>query len=170
MAKEIERKFLVKSDEWEQYVRQKIEIEQGYLAKDKLSKNVVRVRITTLPVCGTSNGYLTVKGKRVGITKPEYEFEIPIKEAKELLKMCKDPVIRKIRHLVRVGLDNRFFTFEIDKFTAGPNKGFVLAEIELQKESERFPKPEWLGEDVSHDDRYSNSYLASHKAPRRKKR
>ncbi|MCR5758335.1 MAG: CYTH domain-containing protein [Selenomonas sp.] len=147
MAKEIERKFLVREN-W-QPQNQGIRIEQGYLST--VPERTVRVRIKG------NKGYLTIKGKNQGISRAEFEYEIPMEDAKEMLQMAQKPILRKTRYLeVYDG-----FTWEIDVF-AGDNQGLVVAEIELTEEDNVFSKPSWLGQEVSGDVRYYNANLIKH--------
>jgi adenylate cyclase len=147
MAKEIERKFLVKGD-FKHQASKETRIVQGYLSS--IPERTVRVRIKG------DKGYITIKGigNTSGASRYEWEKEIPINEVEELLKICEPGVIDKTRFLVKQG-DH---TFEVDEFF-GENKGLVLAELELKSESESFPKPEWLGEEVTGDTKYYNSML-----------
>jgi adenylate cyclase len=146
MALEIERKFLVKNNDWQKAARSAVEMRQGYLAKDACT---VRVRIAG------ESGFLTLKTKGNGITRDEFEYGIPVSDAEQLLGLCKN-IITKTRSLVPLG-DH---TWEIDVFT-GENEGLIIAEIELKEENESFQKPEWLGEEVTQDKRYSNSNLST---------
>lgn len=147
MAQEIERKFLVAGD-FKQYARKSEHIVQGYL--NSTPERTVRVRIKD------DKGYMTVKGisSQSGISRFEWEKEIPVNEARELINICEPGVIDKVRHLVDVGEH----IFEVDEFY-GDNDGLVLAEIELSAEDEEFAKPDWLGEEVTGDIRYYNSML-----------
>jgi len=144
MALEIERKFLVCGD-FSADVRQSDNIVQGYLNMEK--GRTVRVRIRS------GKGYITVKGPTDGVSRFEWEKEIPLKEARDLIGLCTG-VIDKTRHLAPVG-DH---TFEIDEFH-GDNEGLIVAEIELSSPDEPFEKPTWLGQEVSFDRRYYNSQL-----------
>ena len=145
MAQEIERKFLVRGDAWR--TNHGTLIRQGYLHNE--IDGTVRVRAKG------QRAYLTVKGGLTGITRTEFEYEIPIYEANKMLdELCQKPLIEKIRHEVLVGR----FKWEIDEFL-GENAGLVVAEIELEKEDQEFPKPDWLGEEVSDDARYLNANL-----------
>ncbi len=146
---EIERKFLVKSEEFKERAFAKNEIAQGYLNSD--TERTVRVRIKG------NQGFLTIKGKgnESGMTRFEWEKEIPVSEAKMLLELCENGVIRKVRFEVKLG--NHIY--EIDEFF-GENEGLIIAEIELQSEDEAFEKPEWLGEEVTNNVKYYNSYLS----------
>lgn len=147
MAQEIERKFLVAGD-FKQYARKSEHIVQGYL--NSTPERTVRVRIKG------DKGYMTVKGisSQSGVSRFEWEKEIPVNEARELINICEPGVIDKVRHLVDVGEH----IFEVDEFY-GDNEGLVLAEIELSAEEEEFAKPDWLGEEVTGDIRYYNSML-----------
>ena len=145
MAKEIERKFLVKANAWR--TDNGTLIRQGYMHNEV--DGIVRVR--TKGECA----YLTIKGGTTGITRLEFEYEIPLEEANELLdKLCQKPLIEKIRHEVQVG----GLKWEVDEFL-GKNEGLVVAEIELENEEQGFPKPSWVGVEVSEDARYLNSNL-----------
>ena len=150
MATEIERKFLVKGD-FTKDIRESIHITQGYLSR--VPERTVRVRIYD------KEGFLTIKGKanNSGLSRYEFEKEINYKEALDLLKICEKGIIDKIRHLIIY----KGHTFEVDVFK-GKNEGLIIAEIELESESEIFEKPEWLGEEVTEDNRYSNSHLSKY--------
>ncbi|WP_445456127.1 CYTH domain-containing protein [Flavobacterium sp. HNIBRBA15423] len=146
---EIERKFLVKSTAFMKEAVKHNRIVQGYLSSHP--ERTVRVRIKG------NNGYLTVKGlsNETGMSRMEWEKEIPIEEAEQLLTLCEKEIIDKTRYEVIVGVH----VFEVDVF-AGENKGLVMAEIELSSEGEAFESPDWLGEEVTQDSRYYNSYLS----------
>ena len=144
MAKEIERKFLVKEN-WQPHT-DGIQIAQGYLST--VPERTVRVRIKG------DKGFLTIKGKNQGISRAEYEYEIPVKDAQELLVLAEQPVLTKTRYLEKYG----DFLWEIDVF-AGANEGLLVAEIELPSEDAVFVRPVWLGEEVSGDVRYYNANL-----------
>ena len=146
---EIERKFLVSSDAFKNDALRKNHIAQGYL--NSVPERTVRVRIKG------DTGYLTIKGKsnETGLSRFEWEKEIPLAEAKALLLLCEKGIIEKNRYEVPVGKH----LFEVDEFF-GENEGLLLAEVELQSESEFFEKPHWLGEEVTQDQRYYNSYLS----------
>ena len=148
---EIERKFLVISDAFKSDVLRQNHIAQGYLSS--VPERAVRVRIKG------EKGYLTIKGKtnESGLSRFEWEKEIPVTEAKELLQLCEKGVIEKIRYEIQVGRH----IFEVDEFY-GENKGLIMAEVELQSETETFETPIWLGEEVTNDNRYYNSYLSQH--------
>ena len=147
MAKEIERKFLVSTNNWRDDVSATHVFRQGYLSYD--SERTVRVRATEV------SGFLTIKGITTGLTRDEFEYEIPLADALALLQLCERPAIEKIRYLVPHGAH----TWEVDVFE-GVNAGLVVAEIELQSEDEAFEKPTWLGKEVSGQRKYSNSALS----------
>lgn len=146
---EIERKFLVISDDFKKEAFAKHEIAQGYLNSNP--ERTVRIRIKG------ESGFLTIKGKgnKTGMTRFEWETEIPLFEAKPLLALCEKGIIHKIRHEVKVGNH----TFEVDEFL-GENEGLVIAEIELKSENENFKKPIWLGKEVTNDNQYYNAALS----------
>ncbi|MGG7036152.1 MAG: CYTH domain-containing protein [Flavobacterium sp.] len=146
---EIERKFLVLSDDFiKQAVSQK-RIVQAYLNSNP--ERTVRIRIKD------KRGYLTIKGmgNETGTTRLEWEMEIPLAEAEKLLQICENGIIDKIRYEVPIGKH----VFEIDVFSE-ENEGLVIAEIELQDENEPFEKPDWLGKEVTNDNRFYNAYLS----------
>lgn len=147
MAYEIERKFLVTGD-FKPFVSQAHSITQGYLSS--VPERSVRVRIKG------NSAFLTIKGKanKSGATRFEWEKEIDKAEAEELLKLCEPGIIKKTRYLVKSGKH----TFEVDEFF-GENQGLIMAEIELSSENEEFEKPQWLGLEVTGDNRYYNSSL-----------
>ncbi len=146
MGKEIERKFLVRPGAWTPRDGG-IRFKQGYLNTQK--ERVVRVRIEG------AKAKLTIKGVTTGVTRSEFEYEIPVDDAAILLdNLCEKPLIDKHRHTEVHGGK----TWEID-FFHGENEGLVVAEIELASETEAFPRPAWAGEDVSADPRYFNSNL-----------
>jgi len=124
-------------------------LKQGYLSSS--AEATVRVRLED------NLGTLTIKSKTKGITRNEFEYAIPAQEAKELLMLCREPLIEKTRY--RIPQENH--TWEIDVFE-GDNDGLIIAEIELTSEDDYFAKPQWLGEEVSGDSRYYNSNLATH--------
>ncbi len=99
--------------------------------------------------------WLTIKGETVGATRLEFEYSIPRADADELLRLCAGPLVEKVRHRIELG----GVTWEVDEFL-GDNAGLVVAEVELQREDQQFPRPEWLGEEVTGDPRYFNSNLA----------
>ena len=148
MPQEIERKFLVKEG-YKQFAFTSTRIMQGYLSS--ASERIVRVRING------ERGFITIKGvsSLSGMSRYEWEKEIDIDEARELLALCEPGIIDKTRYLVQVGK----FTFEVDEFY-GENEGLVMAEVELSSEEELFDKPAWLSKEVTGDKRYYNSMLA----------
>lgn len=148
---EIERKFLVTSLHFKQEAFKKARIIQGFLNTHK--ERTVRVRIKA------DNGFITVKGqsKEDGLSRFEWEKEIPKHEAEALLKLCEPGVIEKNRYEIKVGKH----TFEVDEFY-GDNKGLIIAEVELQTEEDNFLKPNWLGEEVTGNIKYYNSQLSKH--------
>ena len=150
MAIEIERKFLV-SGEFRQDSPESYRIMQGYICSDP--DRTVRVRVRG------DKGFLTIKGRgsEDGLSRYEWEKEIPVSEAFELMSLCGSSVIDKTRYLVPFGKH----TYEVDVFH-GANEGLVLAEIELSDEQEAFEMPSWLGEEVTGDVRYYNSMLSLH--------
>lgn len=148
MAQEIERKFLVQSRDYIDEASKKIRITQGYLSS--VPERTVRVRIKG------SKGFITVKGigSESGASRFEWEMEIPVKDVEDLLRICEAGVIDKVRYEVASGAH----TFEVDEFH-GENEGLVVAEVELDSESQDFVKPSWLGNEVTGDPRYYNSML-----------
>jgi adenylate cyclase len=147
MATEIERKFLVQGTQWRN--DSSVRFTQGYLNRDK--ERTVRVRIAA------GKAFLTIKGVTRGASRAEFEYEIPVADAEQLMKLSDGPIIQKNRHvIVHDGLK-----WEVDEFF-GDNAGLVLAEIELTSEEQSFSRPPWLGAEVTQDRRYYNSSLASH--------
>ena len=148
MAQEIERKFLVKSADFKKEANKETRITQAYLSS--IPERTVRVRIK-----GTK-GFLTVKGiaNQSGASRYEWEKEIPVSEAEELLKICESGAIDKARYEIKSG----DYIFEVDEFY-GDNEGLIVAEIELKDESDIFDRPQWLGEEVTGDAKYYNSNL-----------
>ncbi len=148
---EIERKFLVKSDAFKNEARSKTRLIQGFLNTHK--ERTVRVRIKG------KQGYVTVKGKSTenGLSRFEWETEIPKEDAEALLKLCEPIVIDKIRYEINVGNH----VFEVDEFF-GENEGLIVAEVELISENETIIKPDWLGEEVTGQIKYYNSQLSKH--------
>ena len=147
MGVEIERKFLLLDDSWRADADDGEYYHQGYLSTTP--ERVVRVRQMG------QRAVVTIKGKGDGITRPEFEYEIPLEDAQTMLgKLCLQPTIEKRRHKLLCGSH----TWEIDVF-AGQNDGLIVAEIELASESEAFEKPDWVGAEVSHETRYLNSNL-----------
>jgi len=143
---EIERKFKVLTDDYK-HLAKPLAVAQGYLNSDK--NRVVRVRIMD------KQAFITIKSANIGISRSEYEYEIPLPDGKEILEnLCEKPIIEKNRY--KIIFQNKLW--EVDEFL-GDNQGLVLAEIELNFENEKFDKPDWIGEEVSEDSRYFNSNL-----------
>jgi adenylate cyclase len=148
MGKEIERKFLVNGDSWRAGAHGK-RYRQGYLSTVK--ERTVRIRVAG------DQGFITVKGITIGDSRPEYEYEIPLADANEIIEnLCERPFIEKTRYRIPHG----DVVFEVDEFE-GVNKGLIVAEVELQSEDQKFEKPEWLGDEVSNDPRYFNANLVA---------
>ena len=146
MGKEIERKYLINDDSWRQGASGTT-YRQGYLSTVK--ERTVRVRTID------DKGFLTIKGITIGATRREYEYEIPMADANEMLdELCEKPIIEKTRFKIsHAGL-----TWEIDEF-AGVNQGLIVAEVELESEDQNIDFPPWVGVEVSGDPRYFNSNL-----------
>ncbi|WP_299894327.1 CYTH domain-containing protein [uncultured Aquimarina sp.] len=146
---EIERKFLVKSNAYKQSANKSTHIVQGFLNTDP--NRTVRIRIKG------EQAFITVKGKSndTGTSRFEWEKNIPVEDAKNLIKICEQGVIKKIRYEIPSG-DH---VFEVDEFF-DENQGLIIAEIELQDENETFDKPNWLGDEVTGDPKYYNSQLS----------
>lgn len=146
---EIERKFLVKNNSWKQHIKSSEPIIQGYLASSSTNGITVRIRVTG------QHGYLTFKGPRVGISRTEYEYQVPINDAKSILLESQAPTVKKVRHIVEHDDDE----WEIDVYK-GNNKGLTTAEIELKSEDQEFKLPKWIKEEVTGEYKYRNSRLA----------
>jgi adenylate cyclase len=150
MAIEIEHKFLLASDDWRQHVSRSVKYRQGYLSSQATSS--IRVRISN------DHAWLNIKTATIGTHRHEYEYEIPMADANEILThLCRKPLIEKTRHFV---IDNDHL-WEIDEFE-GDNQGLIVAEIELDATGQLFSKPPWLGLEVTDDLRYYNNNLAIH--------
>ncbi len=150
MGIEIERKFLVINDSWRDTASPGMPIKQGYLVGGKQAS--VRVRLQG------DMANLNIKSATLGVRRQEFEYAIPPADAEVLLAtLCHHPIIEKVRYLVPC--DNK--QWEVDVF-AGENAGLVVAELELQDETESYTRPSWLGEEVSHDPRYYNTSLSQH--------
>lgn len=145
---EIERKFLIAGD-FKSYAYHSDRIVQGYMLSDSGGRTV-RIRIRA------GKGYITIKGgsSDSGVSRFEWEKEISLEDAEQLLQLCNPGVIDKVRYLIKAGKH----TFEVDEFH-GENEGLLVAEIELNSEDEVFEKPTWLGDEVTNDKRYYNSHL-----------
>ena len=148
MVFEIERKFLVKGNEWRGLASGRA-YRQGYLSTD----NERAVRVRTIG----SQGFLTIKGMSIGITRVEYEYEIPLSEADDMLdSFCLRPLIEKKRHkILYEGL-----IWEVDEFV-GINQGLIIAEVELETDGQEFVLPDWIGQEVTSDQRYYNANLVA---------
>lgn len=148
MPVEIERKFLVHQEMWNnENPKEHKQIRQGYLLSQP--DKTIRVRVAG------EKGFITIKGKAEGAGRPEYEYEIPLNEAHELIDRFADRVIEKIRYYIHY--KNKLW--EVDKFE-GDNAGLMIAEIELNDADESFEKPAWAGEEVTEDPKYLNVHLA----------
>ena len=150
MPVEIERKFLLASETWREEVIRSSRIKQGYLGK--IDKASVRIRIQG------EKANINVKSATLSMRRMEYEYEIPLSEAEEMLEqLCEQPQVDKTRYIVERGQH----IWEIDEFY-GENSGLMVAEVELGSEDEKIEKPEWLGEEVTEDPRYYNVNLIKH--------
>jgi CYTH domain-containing protein len=148
---EIERKFLVKSEAFKIEASASTSISQGFLNADKV--RTVRVRLTD------DKAFLTIKGEtsRSGMSRLEWETEIPVEDAKTLLTLCEPGVIEKRRYYIQHGEH----TFEVDEFY-GENQGLIIAEVELQTEQDVIERPDWLGSEVTGEVKYYNAMLSKH--------
>ena len=148
MAQEIERKFLVLDDSYKHEAFSKSHIVQGYICSER--GRTVRIRIKD------NRAYLTIKGpsENGGLTRYEFEREIPLEDGQQMMQLCEPGIIDKTRWLVKSGKH----TFEVDEFF-GDNEGLVVAEVELSSEDETFEKPHFIGKEVTGDRRYYNSCL-----------
>jgi adenylate cyclase len=148
MPTEIERKFLVKGEEWK--IATGTIYRQGYIATKR--NTTVRVRLAG------NQGYLTIKGATQGISRAEYEYPIPAEDAQEMLdNLCEPPLIEKTRYKITVG----DLVWEVDEF-AGENQGLIVAEVELKDANQKINLPEWIGQEVSDDPRYYNANLVQY--------
>ncbi|WP_436492739.1 CYTH domain-containing protein [Actinokineospora sp. HUAS TT18] len=146
---EIERKFLVKDDSWQSAVKSRRRIVQAYLAIGERAQ--VRVRSTG------DQAWVTVKGQAAGVSREEFETEVPVDfvDGVRAAGLCEGEPVEKERHVV----DVEGHLFEVDVFH-GANEGLILAELELDAPDAEFPRPGWLGDEVTDDERYRNAYLA----------
>jgi adenylate cyclase len=148
LAQEIERKFLVTGDGWKALAESSSLLRQGYLSSN--AKATVRVRSWD-----DERAALTLKGRASGMTRAEYEYDIPMDDAREMLDMAQPHVLEKRRHLVPFG----GLTWEVDVFE-GRHEGLVIAEVELTSEQQAVELPAWVGTEVTDDDRYYNASLS----------
>ncbi len=146
MAQEIERKFLLKNNKWKTFATDRFVIKQGYLNTDK--ERTVRVRVK-----GTK-GFLTIKSKNIGMVRNEFEYEIPVRDAEQLILLCEQPIIDKTRYII----PKKDHIWEIDIFR-GDNEGLAIAEVELTHPEQKIPIPRWIGQEVTGDPKYYNSSL-----------
>jgi adenylate cyclase len=147
MALEIERRFRVSSDAWRASVDRSTRITQGYLAITEHS--VIRVRVRD------AEGYVTIKSRDGGLAREEFEYAIPLADAKSLLTLCGHRILEKIRHEVNYA----GYCWEVDEYLP-PLEYLIIAEVEMQSESEDPPRPPWIGEDITYDGSFSNAALA----------
>lgn len=148
---EIERKFLVKNDNFKRESFQQYRISQGYLNSHPARTTRIRLR--------DKEAFITIKGKSSedGLARFEWEKRIEYEDAEVLLKLCEPSVIEKTRYLVKA----EEFTFEVDEFY-GDNEGLIVAEVELESTDDAFPAPDWLGEEVTGNKQYYNAMLSKH--------
>ena len=149
MATEIERKFLILNQDWQEYTKSELHIVQGYLATNEFSSTRIRIQ--------NDKANINIKSATLDITRTEFEYSIPVDDARLILEdLCIKPVIEKTRFTV----EHMGHTWEIDVFS-GDNEGLIVAEIELSSPDEAFEKPSWIGEEVSNDARYYNACLVN---------
>ncbi len=154
MTREIERKFLLKNDDWKALAHQKTHFAQGYLNDifEGGAKSSIRVRIEG------EKANMNIKSLEIGLSRDEYEYEIPLAEGQKILAtLAVGPVIEKNRYLVKVGQH----TWEIDEFL-GANLGLTVAEVEMASEQEQIEIPSWAGQEVTNATRYYNVSLSKH--------
>ncbi len=150
MPKEIERKYLVDHSKWEKLNKTPGELyRQGYLLTDP--RKTIRVRLTP------AKAYLTIKGITTGASRDEYEYEIPVQDAKELLDKLSLSELSKTRYTI----GHKGNTWEVDEFS-GDNNGLIVAEIELESEDQAYEIPDWIGKEVTGEEKYYNSNLTIH--------
>ena len=150
MGQEIERKFLVANNQWQERVSRSLDMAQGYLGG--AGKASVRVRVAG------DRAWLTIKSANPGMTRLEYEYPVPVAEGREMLeRLTRQAIVTKTRYWVGDGQN----TWELDVFH-GDNDGLVTAELELEREDQEFDTPSWIGAEVTHDARYYNSNLSEH--------
>ncbi len=146
MGREIERKFLLKGDAWRAAAVERRPMSQGYIAGSE--RTSVRVRLAG------DSAWLNIKSGGIVAVRQEFEYAIPVSDARELLALATGPLIEKTRHIVPYG----GFEWEVDEFH-GANSGLIVAEIELDEEGQEFPRPDWVGAEVTHLHRYYNVNL-----------
>ncbi|MEY4769185.1 MAG: hypothetical protein RL637_1824 [Pseudomonadota bacterium] len=150
MAIEIEHKFLLVNENWRSLVNHQVNYKQGYLTSE--INNSIRIRTAD------QWAWINIKSATLGNQRQEYEYEIPIADAEEILTtLCHQPLIEKTRYFINDG----WHIWEIDEFW-GANQGLIIAEIELASQDESFIKPEWVGEEVTNEQKYYNHYLNYH--------
>ena len=149
MGIEIERKFLVAEDGWRALVKRSEKLRQGYLA----TSGGVTVRVRTID---EARGYITIKSGGSALARAEFEYEVPVADAKQMLGYCRGAQIEKLRH----ALDLPGGDWVVDEFR-GRHDGLILAEVELQSPTAKLDKPAWLGDEVTGDPQYYNSSLAA---------
>jgi len=149
MAQEIERKLLVVSEAWRALAVRRARMSQGYVASG--ARSSVRVRITG------GDAHLNIKIGGLEAVRQEFEYPIPVADAEALLAAATGPLIEKTRHFVPY----EGFEWEVDEFH-GANEGLVVAELELDSEQQAFPRPPWIGAEVTHLPRYYNVNLVGH--------
>ena len=149
MGVEIEKKFLLKNEDWKTQCTKGVKIKQGYL--NSHTERTVRVRLSD------GKGKITIKGKTENITRKEFEYQIPYKEALSLIQLCETPIIEKTRFKIK----QENLTWEIDQF-GGENIGLIIAEVELESENQILTLPSWVGQEVSQDSKYYNSSLLTY--------
>ena len=148
MALEIERKFLLRTDDWRAAVESRELLRQGYLSSG--SQCSIRARIAG------EQAWINLKARRSGMTRLEFEYSIPVADANEILdELAQGPILEKYRHRIPAGE----YVWEVDEFL-GENAGLIVAEIELPNENAQFDRPSWVGEEVTEDERYYNFNLA----------
>jgi len=149
MGQEIERKYLINKEKWHALEKPPGQhYRQGYISTDP--ERTIRVRLTD------TTAYLTIKGLNAGATRPEFEYEIPVDDAKEVLDMFSVAELSKIRYKI----NHANHVWEVDEFL-GKNEGLIIAEIELHDEAESFDIPAWVGEEVTSEQKYYNSNLTT---------
>lgn len=155
MAVEIERKFLVTGDAWRTAAHEVLPMAQGYL-DDSASLDSGAMRASVRVRISGDRAWLNIKSVEIGARRQEFDYPVPVEDARDLLALCVGGSIDKRRHLVRHGRH----LWEVDEFL-GANAGLVVAEIELGDVDEAFERPDWLGDEVTHDIRYYNLALAT---------